>query len=584
MRSKANRICCLVLMAVLFLMCVTEYAIPVSAAFENTYENTGDQRADLVGVALTQVGYREGDNNYTKYGEWYGAPHTAWCGVFVSWCANQAGIPTSVLKRNGFANASAFGLSAYYASERTPRSGDLFFKTDGSHTGIVYYVEGDYFYTVEGNTDVNSYNGVGVFIRKRSLYDGYYFGAPNYQSESGHKYVRGVEEAHPHKEYYACSESCESMYYTGAYGAIDDCVECKQATCEHSFAGWVSADSEHHTGTCTLCGKQTYTQHKWGNDKILTEATCENVGSKWQKCTQCDATQVAEIPQTNDHQYAQWEYVDEALHSRVCETCGREREESHTVSQWMTDNTKHWGFCDDCGAAAQVEAHSFPEGCESACEICEFTLPTGHQFSKTLTGDEYNHWSACSVCDEVQGKEEHIYSYDCDESCDTCGYVRETTHTFSDQWTSDESGHWYACEICGKIQEILLHVAGAAATETQAQICTDCHYEIVPALNHIHTYEPYSYDGSTHWGTCKCGQELTAQGHIWNMQSGKCSVCQASVPEQTQPQIPWLIILPAVAATALITAIVITVVVIRKKRKLRAAAALQLELEEAVAA
>ena len=34
--------------------------LPVSAAYENTYTNTGNQRADIVAVAKTQIGYHEG--------------------------------------------------------------------------------------------------------------------------------------------------------------------------------------------------------------------------------------------------------------------------------------------------------------------------------------------------------------------------------------------------------------------------------------------------------------------------------------------------------------------------------------------
>ena len=54
--------------------------LPVSAAYENTYTNTGNQRADIVAVAKTQIGYHEGSlegttnssNNYTKYNVWNG--------------------------------------------------------------------------------------------------------------------------------------------------------------------------------------------------------------------------------------------------------------------------------------------------------------------------------------------------------------------------------------------------------------------------------------------------------------------------------------------------------------------------------
>ena len=52
------------------------FATTVNAEYENTYSNTGNMRDDIIGVALTQVGYNEGSNNYTKYGVWYGMPNS----------------------------------------------------------------------------------------------------------------------------------------------------------------------------------------------------------------------------------------------------------------------------------------------------------------------------------------------------------------------------------------------------------------------------------------------------------------------------------------------------------------------------
>ena len=43
-----------------------------SAAYENTWSNTGNQREDIVKVAETQIGYHEGANNDTKYNRWNG--------------------------------------------------------------------------------------------------------------------------------------------------------------------------------------------------------------------------------------------------------------------------------------------------------------------------------------------------------------------------------------------------------------------------------------------------------------------------------------------------------------------------------
>ena len=86
-----------ILMILVAMLVLPLFATPVNAAYDNTYSNTGNMRNDIIGVALTQVGYTEGSNNYTKYGVWYGQPNSPWCGMFVSWCANQAGVPSSVI-------------------------------------------------------------------------------------------------------------------------------------------------------------------------------------------------------------------------------------------------------------------------------------------------------------------------------------------------------------------------------------------------------------------------------------------------------------------------------------------------------
>ena len=64
----------------------------VSADYENTYTNTGNQRADIIGVAKTQIGYTEGSNNNNKYGAYFSANNVSWCAYFIVWCARQAGI------------------------------------------------------------------------------------------------------------------------------------------------------------------------------------------------------------------------------------------------------------------------------------------------------------------------------------------------------------------------------------------------------------------------------------------------------------------------------------------------------------
>lgn len=43
----------------------------------------------LLEVASGEVGYREGDHGYTKYGEWAGDPYAQWCAEFLCWCVDQ---------------------------------------------------------------------------------------------------------------------------------------------------------------------------------------------------------------------------------------------------------------------------------------------------------------------------------------------------------------------------------------------------------------------------------------------------------------------------------------------------------------
>ena len=156
-------------------------ALPLTgfAAYENTHTNTGNQIEDLISVATTQIGYTEGNStsqmggtsggsgNYTKYGKWYGINPGAWCAMFVSWCANQAGISSSIVPKHAscdvgmqwFQNNSKWKWSKALGGSYTPKRGDIiYFRTntsityDSTHVGIVYAADSSTVYTIEGNT------------------------------------------------------------------------------------------------------------------------------------------------------------------------------------------------------------------------------------------------------------------------------------------------------------------------------------------------------------------------------------------------------------------------------------------------
>lgn len=121
------------------------------------------QSGRVVAQALGQMGVTEENDEYTPFGAWYGYPNGHWCDMFVSWCANEAGVSREAFPRSASCTqyCRAFtALGRYYASaarggDYLPRQGDLVFfcKDSGQihHVGLVLYVEDGTLFTVEGN-------------------------------------------------------------------------------------------------------------------------------------------------------------------------------------------------------------------------------------------------------------------------------------------------------------------------------------------------------------------------------------------------------------------------------------------------
>ena len=504
------------------------------AAYENTYKNTGNMRNDIIGVALTQVGYREGSNNYTKYGVWYGLPNSPWCGMFVSWCAKEAGIPTSILKRTGVANPSNFGLSYKDGASYTPQKGDLFFKKGFSHVGLVYYTDGAYFYTLEGNTSTDSYDGHSVMIRKRKISD-FYFSSPNYSGSSNsssntnsgcdHNYTTKTESDHPHKEYKVCSK-CNKKTYTGNKKTLDSCKTCVQENCKHDYGTWASSGDEKHTKVCSKCGKKTSESHNWQTGDVIKEPTCVDHGSRKIVCTVCNAESSKKIDPTGEHKYGNYSFINETEHQKVCSMCGDQTTSKHTVSQnWENDSLYHWTSCSDCGGSIKHTEHTYFEGCLNPCDTCGYTMESGHKPTGEYLSDENQHWKACSRCDMKVNAVNHIYSSDCDEICNGCGYQRKIKGSHKNVYHADETGHWSVCSACDKTTEITSHSPDEEALDWEAQLCTECDYELRSADKHVHTFDTVEHDAHNHWGTCICGEVMEAEVHSWNIQTSTCTTC-----------------------------------------------------------
>ena len=243
--------------------------------------------AIIIAVAVTQLGYGETNGGYTKYGEFHGNSYADWCGYFVSWCARQANVPTSVLPKQGWAKPSGWGLSTFTANERMPQPGDLYFRGT-AHVGFVYYVSGNYFYTLEGNTSTTSADGTSVMIRKRKISD-FYFSSPNYSGNScSHNYETKVESDHPHKEFKVCTK-CNRKTYTGNTITDSNCKTCIQEACSHTFGSWIHNTDSKHKRVCSKCEYEENKSHNWTEGKVLTEPTCVKEGARQVVCNDCGA-------------------------------------------------------------------------------------------------------------------------------------------------------------------------------------------------------------------------------------------------------------------------------------------------------
>jgi hypothetical protein len=113
-------------------------------------------------VAFKEIGTIEGPkDNETKYGAYTKANFLPWCGSFVMWCGNEAGVKI-VNTISTLAGAAAYKKANAWedAETATPLAGDVVyfdFPSDGvdriSHVGIVLKDNGDGTVTcIEGNT------------------------------------------------------------------------------------------------------------------------------------------------------------------------------------------------------------------------------------------------------------------------------------------------------------------------------------------------------------------------------------------------------------------------------------------------
>lgn len=145
----------------------------------------------ILEIARKEVGYKGGSGYYSKYGAWYGIPYGHWCAMFISWCANEAGVLGDIVLRGSGCTTLCRQYSergqVFKPANYTPVTGDQFLVAgslggyDCDHIGFVDTVSGDSFLSCEGNYS----NSCAAVTRKIKGSDLYGYIHPNYPKSSG---------------------------------------------------------------------------------------------------------------------------------------------------------------------------------------------------------------------------------------------------------------------------------------------------------------------------------------------------------------------------------------------------------------
>ena len=290
---------------------------------------------------------------------------------------------------------------------------------------------------------------------------------------------------------------------------------------------------------------------------------------------------------------ANYENITETTHDKHWYCCGMVKTEPHDPDENGVCRSCHYG-CEHTGGEANCME---PAHCEKCGEPYGEKNPNRHEYTQKYACDNATHVERCKCGVIIGAPEPHTWEngwctecyYDCrhiggtatcteEAICENCGerYGNAKGHTFGG-WIKDATGHWHACVDCGEKADEAAHTPGDAATETAPQLCTVCHYEIMPATGHTHSFDcenpdeiylksaatcrakavyyyscscgvsgeetftsgetlPHHYsdgwfaNGEKHWRACTaCGQRSEEAAHEDTDGNHGCDICQLTI-------------------------------------------------------
>lgn len=228
---------------------------------------------------------------------------------------------------------------------------------------------------------------------------------------------------------------------------------------------------------------------------------------------------------------------------------------------WRSDSFSHWHECSICKGKGDIAAHTYDQQVKTkAYEKSSATCLSGATYYMSCVcgakgadtfeiGDKdpdnhsgilnndwksngSKHWKEYSCCGVHAEEAAHSGgTATCQNKavCSTCHqpYGGLGSHVPASAWNKDASGHWHACQTpnCNEQLAFAAHTPGPAATEEAPQFCTECGYELAPALEHTHDWGAWISKGDgTHTRTCAKDSSHTET----NACSGGIATCQNS--------------------------------------------------------
>ena len=335
------------------------------------------------------------------------------------------------------------------------------------------------------------------------------------------------------------------------------------------------------TITVTNCLHSNVTQHD------AEAATCTAAGNiAYWECGECHTkwSDAAKTTIVTDVTIAKIPHTKTDVVSAVAPDC-------------VTDGTKGYYLCSGCGFYYLTDGDVKMSATTAEAAAAEAKIDKlGHTYkniaavAKTCTKAGNKEYLKCSRCSKLFDKDTKaeitadsviipashelkdvaakestcvVAGWDAYKKCEKCGKLFKmdgTTelsavpmralkaHTYDNVWHSNKDGHYHECTFCHQAGTVEKHVAGAAATETAPQRCTECNYIMTPATGHKdHVKDPQAdwvSDQNTHWHACTgCSTHLDEAGHTvssWTVDKaatttetgvkhGTCSVCKREV-------------------------------------------------------